>query len=79
MTSSSPLSSSSVLSPTEQAFLDNPELFSNKKQRYLRYRIRKKLTVAAQQQRRGNNYNYNNDSALVAQLAEGGFASLSST
>jgi hypothetical protein len=39
-----------TLSPTEQAFLDNPEQFSNRKQRYLRYRIRKKLNVAAQQQ-----------------------------
>ncbi len=45
---------SSSFSPTEQAFLDNPQQFSNRKQRYLRYRVRKKLNVAAQpQQRRG--------------------------
>ncbi len=63
-------SSSSFLGPTEQAFLYRPEQFSNRKQGYLRYRIRQKLrqNVAAQQR-------LDNSGALVGQVAERGFAS----
>jgi hypothetical protein len=60
-----------LLSPTEQAFLDKPEQFSNRKQRYLRYRIRKKLNVAAQQpQRRGGNERRREDSLVERYLGK---------
>ena len=63
-------------SPTEQAFLDNPEQFSTRKQRYLRYRIRQKMYVAAQQQRRGidnDNGDYDDDdnSSSVVRISRG--------
>jgi hypothetical protein len=38
-----------LLSPNERALLEGNHDFSNRKQRYLRYHIRKKLNVAAQQ------------------------------
>ncbi len=61
-----------LLSPTEQTFLDNPEQFSNRKQRYLRYRIRKKLNVAAQQQLqcRGGNERRMEDSLVERYLGK---------
>ena len=56
MTTTSPLSSSSssVLSPTEQAYLNNSKEFTKAQQRYIRCRLRKKLRLLNEELRSCN-------------------------